>query len=149
MKERFLSKTPFLIFVYLSKCNMNKSALHFRIFQKKFFMNRSTIQLLSNEYLRTFFTVHDAIKKIEVLVVFSTWQKWFVVVHFQPRLLVLTLSEDRELFIKEHKQLGNNAGQDPLQCSPQTKSSLLVFWPPEVWSYRMENVKQATIQLYQ
>ena len=32
---------------------------------------------------------------------------------FQPHLLVLTLSEDRELFIKENKQLGNNAGQDP------------------------------------
>ena len=41
MKERYLSKTPFLTFVYLSKCNINLPCF-FGNFQKRFLWTSST-----------------------------------------------------------------------------------------------------------
>ena len=43
---------------------------------------------------------------------------------FQPHLLVLTLNEDREVFIKEHKQLGNKCWiRSTSMLSPNQKVS--------------------------
>ena len=52
MKERYLSKTPYLTFVYLSKCNINLPC--FLDIPKKVFMNRSIVQVVPEKMLTEF-----------------------------------------------------------------------------------------------